>query len=45
MSKMNFSYAAPKAPESQIRGPLLTVGYIVLAFALTWMLVKPFILP
>jgi hypothetical protein len=43
MSKMNFSYASSKQPESQVRLPLLTIGYIVLAACLTWMLIKPFI--
>ena len=43
MSKMNFSYASSKQPEPQVRAPLLTIGYIVLAACLTWMLVKPFI--
>jgi hypothetical protein len=40
---MNFSYAAPKQPDHQVRLPLLTIGYIVLAASLTWMLVKPYI--
>ena len=43
MSKMNFSYASSKQPEPQVRGSLLTVGYVVLAACLTWMLIKPFI--
>jgi hypothetical protein len=44
MSKMNFSYASSKQAEPQVRPPLLTIGYIVLAACLTWMFVKPFIL-
>ena len=43
MSKMNFSYASSKQPEPQVRSSLLTLGYVVLAACLTWMLIKPFI--
>ena len=44
MSKMNFSYADSKQSEPQVRLPLLTIGYVVLAACLTWMFIKPLII-
>jgi hypothetical protein len=43
MSKMNFAYNPPQAAKPEVRLPLLSIGYFVLAFALAWMLAKPYL--
>ena len=43
MSKMNFAYNPPEATRPEVRLPLLTVGYLVLAAVLAWMIAKPYV--
>ena len=42
MSKMNFAYNPPEAAKAEVRLPLLTLGYFVLAAVLAWMIAKPY---
>jgi len=44
MSKMNFAYNPPEAAKPEVRLPLLSVGYVVLAVAVAWMICKPYLL-
>ena len=44
MSKMNFAYNPPEAAKPEVRLPLLSIGYLVLAFAVAWMIAKPYVL-
>ena len=43
MSKMNFAYNPPEAAKPEVRLPLLSLGYAVLAAALAWMIARPYI--
>src|SRR5213593_4476077 len=43
MSKMNFAYNPPEAAKTEVRLPLLSLGYVVLAIALVWMIARPYI--
>lgn len=43
MSKMNFAYNPPDAAKPEVRLPLLSLGYVVLAVALAWMIARPYI--
>jgi len=42
MSKMNFAYNPPETAKPEVRLPLLSLGYVVLAFALAWMIARPY---
>jgi hypothetical protein len=44
MSKMNFSYNPPEAAKPEVRPGLLSIGYLVLAIALAWMIAKPYLM-
>ena len=44
MSKMNFAYNPTEATKPEVRPPLLSIGYLVLAFAVAWMIAKPYLL-
>jgi hypothetical protein len=44
MSKMNFAYNPPEAAKPEVRLPLLAIGYAVLAFAVIWVIAKPYLL-
>jgi len=43
MSKMNFAYNPPDAAKAEVRLPLLTLGYFVLAAVLALMIAKPYL--
>jgi hypothetical protein len=43
MSKMNFAYNPPVAAKSEVRMPLLTLGYLVLAAVVAYIITKPYI--
>ena len=43
MSKMNFAYNPPEATKPEVRLPLLTLGYFVLAAVLAWIIAKPYL--
>ena len=43
MSKMNFAYNPPEAAKPEVRLPLLSLGCVVLAIAVTWMVARPYI--
>lgn len=44
MSKMNFAYNPAQDAKPEVRTPLLSIGYLVLAFAVAWMIAKPYLL-
>jgi hypothetical protein len=44
MSKMNFAYNPPQDSKAEVRLPLLTIGYVVLAVSIAWMIAKPYLL-
>ena len=43
MSKMNFAYNPPVDAKSEVRLPLLTLGYLVLAAVVAYIITKPYI--
>jgi hypothetical protein len=43
MTKMNFSYKPPQA-EPEVRPPLLTLGYFVLACTLVLWMARPLLI-
>ena len=43
MSKMNFAYNPPDAARAEIRLPLLSLGYFVLAAVVAWIITKPYL--
>lgn len=44
MSKMNFAYNPAQDAKPEVRLPLLSIGYLVLAVAVAWMIAKPYLL-
>ena len=43
MSKMNFAYNPPDAAKPEVRLPLLSLGYLVLAAVVAWMITRPYL--
>jgi len=44
MSKMNFAYKPPRDSGPEVRPPLLTLGYFVLACTLVFWMAKPLLI-